>query len=73
MLAKVAPPLKDEILRLCAYFLLRAKRGHAPLDPVARFHLANGARLARPVVSAPCHRLAGHHGADRVRAGHQPL
>jgi malonyl-CoA decarboxylase len=47
VLAKVAPALKDEILRLCAYFLLRAKRGHAPLDPVARFHLANGARLSR--------------------------
>jgi malonyl-CoA decarboxylase len=24
-----------------------AKRGKAPLDPVARFHLANGARLER--------------------------
>jgi malonyl-CoA decarboxylase len=46
-LARVSPALKEEILRLCAYYLLRAKRGHAPLDPVARFHLANGARLAR--------------------------
>jgi malonyl-CoA decarboxylase len=46
-LGKVSPALKEEILRLCAYYLLRAKRGHAPLDPVARFHLANGARLAR--------------------------
>jgi len=34
-------------MRLCAYYLLRAKRGHAPLDPVARFPLANGARLSR--------------------------
>ena len=39
--------MKDEITRLCAYYLLRAKRGQAPLDPVARFHLANGARLER--------------------------
>jgi malonyl-CoA decarboxylase len=46
-LATMPPALKDEVLRLCAYYLLRAKRGHAPLDPVARFHLANGARLAR--------------------------
>jgi len=46
-LANIPAPLKDEILRLCAYYLLRAKRGQAPLDSVARFHLANGARLAR--------------------------
>ncbi len=46
-LIDIAPPLKDEILRLCAYYLLRAKRKQAPLDSVARFHLANGARLAR--------------------------
>jgi malonyl-CoA decarboxylase len=32
---------------LCAYYLLHAKRGHEPLDPVARFHLANGARVER--------------------------
>jgi malonyl-CoA decarboxylase len=39
--------VRDEIMQLCAFYLLQAKRGHAPLDPVARFHLANGARLAR--------------------------
>jgi malonyl-CoA decarboxylase len=39
--------LKPEILRLCAFYLLRAKWGRAPLDPVARFHLANGARAER--------------------------
>jgi malonyl-CoA decarboxylase len=32
---------------LCAYYLLQAKRGKQALDPVARFHLANGAQLAR--------------------------
>ena len=41
------PELRTEISRLCAYYLLHAKRGKAPLDPVARFHLANGARLQR--------------------------
>jgi malonyl-CoA decarboxylase len=48
--AKVGPAgesLKPEILRLCAFYLLRAKWGRAPLDPVARFHLANGARAER--------------------------
>ena len=34
--------------RLCAFYLMHAKRdGKLPLDPVARFHLANGARLQR--------------------------
>ena len=38
----------DQLLPLCAAYLLRAKRRDgAPLDPVARFHLANGARLER--------------------------
>ena len=32
---------------LCASYLLNAKRGKEPLDPVARFHLRNGARLER--------------------------
>ena len=46
-LTAVPDMLRDEIMRLCAYYLLRVKRGNAPADPVARFHLANGARLAR--------------------------
>ena len=37
--------LRDDLTRLCARYLLHAKLGKAPLDPVARFHLANGARL----------------------------
>jgi malonyl-CoA decarboxylase len=40
-------PLRDELVRLGAYYLLHAKQRAAPLDPVARFHLANGARLER--------------------------
>ena len=33
--------------RLCAHYLLHEKRGDGPLDPVARFHLGNGAALDR--------------------------
>ncbi len=40
-------PHRDELLRLCAHYLLEAKQDRAPLDAVARFHLANGARLER--------------------------
>jgi len=40
-------PLREEVSRLCAHYLLNAKRGDHPLDPVARFHLRNGARLDR--------------------------
>ena len=39
--------LKFRLSQLCAHYLLRAKRGNHPLDPVARFHLRNGARLER--------------------------
>lgn len=39
--------LRRTIMALCAHYLLHAKRDREPLDPVARFHLANGARLER--------------------------
>jgi len=35
------------VQRACAQYLLKAKRGKAPADAVARFHLANGARIER--------------------------
>jgi malonyl-CoA decarboxylase len=35
------------LLPLAAYYLLHAKQRQEPLDPVARFHLKNGARLER--------------------------
>jgi len=35
------------LLAACARYLLTAKRGRQPLDPVARFHLGAGARLER--------------------------
>lgn len=39
--------VKKPLLKLCAHYLLHAKRDGLPLDPVARFHLGNGARLER--------------------------
>jgi malonyl-CoA decarboxylase len=41
---------RERWLELCAHYLIREKRGamnRMPLDPVARFHLGNGARLER--------------------------
>ena len=42
-----ADDVAPRLLRLCARYLLHEKRGRQPLDPVARFHLRNGARLER--------------------------
>ncbi len=39
--------LKTPLLRLCAHYLVRVKERGRPRDPVARFHLHNGARLER--------------------------
>jgi malonyl-CoA decarboxylase len=39
--------LERHLAPLCAYYLLHAKQNLEPLDPVARFHLKNGARLER--------------------------
>lgn len=46
--AENAAALKDVVMPLAAYYFLRAKRSDGvPVDPVARFHLGNGARLER--------------------------
>jgi malonyl-CoA decarboxylase len=37
--------LREDLVALCAHYLLQAKDGDQPADPVARFHLRNGARL----------------------------
>ena len=42
-----AEALKPALMGLCAHYLVREKKGSRPLDPVARFHLGNGARLER--------------------------
>jgi malonyl-CoA decarboxylase len=39
--------LQRHLLPLAAHYLLYAKQNQEPLDPVARFHLKNGARLER--------------------------
>lgn len=39
--------LRKPTMTLCATYLATCKRGKSPLDPTARFHLGNGARLER--------------------------
>ena len=53
-LGEIPEALERLLVRLCAHYLMRAKQGNEtgkeglePLDPVARFHLANGAMLER--------------------------
>lgn len=43
--AALAEALKKPLMRLGAKYLAQEKRGSAPFDPVARFHLGNGARI----------------------------
>jgi malonyl-CoA decarboxylase len=43
----LADGLKPILLRLCAHYLVEEKKKGKPLDPVASFHLFNGARLER--------------------------
>ena len=43
----ISDALRDELVTWLVDYLLHAKRGKAPHDSVARFHLANGARLER--------------------------
>ncbi|HEY5349521.1 MAG TPA: malonyl-CoA decarboxylase [Candidatus Lustribacter sp.] len=45
--ASAAATLKAPLLQLAAHYLLEAKRGKRAFDPVANFHLRNGARLER--------------------------
>jgi len=45
---KIATEMKSALLPLAAHYFLKAKTGRGePVDPVARFHLGNGARLER--------------------------
>jgi malonyl-CoA decarboxylase len=43
--AVVDTQVYQALLKLCAHYLLRVKSGQLPKDPVARFHLGNGAQL----------------------------
>lgn len=43
---KVVPAeVRDALLKLCAHYLVNVKSGRLAKDPVARFHLGNGASL----------------------------
>jgi malonyl-CoA decarboxylase len=44
---ELAEVLRRPLLRLCALYLTSSAGGAGPADPVARFHLGNGARLER--------------------------
>ena len=44
---EIARALERPLLSLCAYYLINARREGEPQDPVARFHLGNGARMER--------------------------
>jgi malonyl-CoA decarboxylase len=44
---EAAEAVHRELVPLCAYYLLQVRHGKKPADPVARFHLRNGARLER--------------------------
>ncbi|MCB1763051.1 MAG: malonyl-CoA decarboxylase family protein, partial [Gammaproteobacteria bacterium] len=39
--------MRTPLMRLCAHYLSEAKRGSNALDPVAHFHLSNGASMER--------------------------
>ena len=61
---ELSEELRQELVPLCARYLLQAKQGREPLDPVARFHLRNGARLERinwlgDISAVGMHRSAG--------------
>jgi malonyl-CoA decarboxylase len=43
----IRQPLKTTLMRLCARYLIEEKSRSRPLDPVARFHLGNGASVER--------------------------
>jgi malonyl-CoA decarboxylase len=45
--ATLAEALRAPLEKLCARYLLQEKSGTRPLDPVAQFHLENGARVNR--------------------------
>ena len=44
---EIAKVLKPILMRLCAHFLIYEKKNEKAFDPVANFHLSNGARIER--------------------------
>ena len=45
--AQVGQRVQEALVPLCAYYLIHARHNGDALDPVARFHLGNGASLER--------------------------
>jgi malonyl-CoA decarboxylase len=45
--AETRESLQSELVRLCVHYLVREANGGGPRDPVARFHLGNGASIER--------------------------
>lgn len=58
--------LEPVLMRLCAHYLLNVKKRHEPLDPVARFHLRNGARLERINWLGDCSPKGMHQSAGML-------
>ena len=48
----IRPAAEPVLVRLCARYLLAEGKGRRALDPVAHFHLSNGARLERIMLGA---------------------
>ena len=45
--AAAVEQVREPLMLLCAHYLLEKKRGISALDPVANFHLSNGASIER--------------------------
>jgi malonyl-CoA decarboxylase len=71
----ITAALKEPVLRLAARYLLEAKRPDgAPLDAVARFHLANGALVERIawLADVTSRGIGQSFGAQNDLARHRP-
>lgn len=72
---ELARALEPVLSGLCAWYLIKARRNGRPIDPVARFHLGNGARLERinwladtsPKGLAEAHGLMVNYAYDPAR------
>ncbi|MDB5808391.1 MAG: decarboxylase [Betaproteobacteria bacterium] len=59
----LAERLREPLMELCAYYLTCVKKNAEPLDPVARFHLGNGARMQKLNWLADTSRQGMHRSA----------
>ena len=79
--ASAAARVQKTLMALCAHYLIYGSREPATTDPVARFHLGNGARLERlnwmaDTSKAGMERSAGMmvnylYRLDQVEANHE--